>query len=134
MQDPGQPASYNSSLYPELKRYVTDVLTTFKHDKRILLWDLYNEPGNNNKRDSSFPLLKNVFAWARAVNPDQPLSVGLWAWDFEKLNAFQAANSDIITYHDYDDSLQHLRVIQLLKITGRPLICTEYMACPRNSR
>jgi hypothetical protein len=27
-----------------------------------------------------------------------------------------------------------LRVVQLLKANGRPLICTEYMARPRNSR
>lgn len=28
----------------------------------------------------------------------------------------------------------HQRVIELLEITGRPLICTEYMARTRNSR
>src|SRR6476659_4402781 len=134
MQDPGQPASNDASLYPGLEKYVKDVLTTFKHDKRILLWDLYNEPGNSGKGDSSLALLTKIFQWARAVNPDQPISAGLWNWDFEKLNAFQAANSDVITYHDYDDSLHHLQVIKLLKITGRPLICTEYMARPRGSR
>ncbi len=134
MQDPGQPASNDASLFPELEKYVTDVLTRFAHDKRILLWDLYNEPGNSGKRDSTLPLLEKVTLWARNVNPDQPISMGLWNWDFEKLNAFQAANSDIITYHDYDEPAQHLRVIQLLKIAGRPLICTEYMARLRNSR
>jgi hypothetical protein len=134
VQDPGQPMSNDSTLYPGLEKYVTDVLTRFAHDKRILLWDLYNEPGNNGKRDSSLPLLKKIFSWARAVNPDQPLSVGLWAWDFEKLNAFQLQNSDVVTYHDYEEPLLHLRVIQLLKATDRPLICTEYMARTRNSR
>ena len=134
MQDPGQPVSNDASLFPELEKYVTDVMTRFAHDKRILLWDLYNEPGNSGKKDSTFPLLKKIFEWARAVNPDQPISAGLWAWDFEKLNAFQAANSDVITYHNYDEPAQHLRVIQLLKAFGRPLICTEYMARVRNSR
>lgn len=133
MQDPGQPASSDVTIFPGLEKYVKDVLTTFKHDKRILLWDLYNEPGNNGKGDSSLPLVKNVFKWARAVNPDQPVSVGLWNWDLENLNAFQAANSDVITYHDYNDSLRHQQVIKLLRITGRPLICTEYMARPRGS-
>jgi hypothetical protein len=47
-----------------LEHYVKDVLTTFAHDKRILLWDLFNEPGNSGKRDSSMPLLVNVFKWA----------------------------------------------------------------------
>jgi endo-1,4-beta-mannosidase len=120
VQDPGQPLSNDTTLFPELERYVKDVLTEFKNDKRILLWDLYNEPGNSGKRDSSLPLLKKVFTWARAVNPDQPISVGLWAWDFEKLNAFQLQNSDVITYHNYEDQPWHQRTIELLKANGRP--------------
>jgi hypothetical protein len=134
VQDPGQPLSNDTSLFPELERYVTDVMTRFKNDDRILLWDLYNEPGNSGKRDSSLPLLKKVFSWARAVNPQQPISAGLWAWDFEKLNAFQLQNSDVITYHNYEDKPWHQRTIELLKASGRPMICTEYMARTRNSR
>jgi hypothetical protein len=134
MQDPGQPASNNTAIFPELEKYVTDVMKHFAHDKRILLWDLYNEPGNSGKKDSSMALLQKTVQWARAVNPDQPISIGLWDWSFEKLNAFQALNSDIITYHNYDEPDKHLRVIQLLKAFGRPLICTEYMARIRNSR
>jgi hypothetical protein len=134
VQDPGQPLSTDTTLFPGLELYVKDVMKTFAHDKRILLWDLYNEPGNSGKRDSSLPLLKKVFEWARSVNPDQPISVGLWAWDFEKLNEFQVANSDVITYHDYEEAPWHQRVIELLKTNGRPLICTEYMARTRNSR
>jgi len=134
VQDPGQPLSTDTTLFPGLELYVKDVMKTFAHDKRILLWDLYNEPGNSGKRDSSLPLLKKIFEWARSVNPDQPISAGLWAWDFEKLNAFQVANSDVITYHDYEEAPWHQRVIELLKTNGRPLICTEYMARTRNSR
>ena len=134
LQDPGQPASNDTTLFPSLEKYVKDVLGRFAKDKRILLWDLYNEPGNSGKRDSSLTLLKKVFQWAREVNPDQPISAGLWAWDYEKLNAFQLENSDIITYHDYEEPQWHLRVIQLLKANGRPMICTEYMARTRNSR
>lgn len=134
VQDPGDPFSKDTSVFPELEKYVKDVLTHFKSDKRILLWDLYNEPGNSDKLDSSLPLLTQVFSWARAVNPDQPISAGIWQWSFEKLNAFQALNSDVITYHDYEEPQWHQRVIDLLKAFGRPLICTEYMARTRNSR
>ncbi|MGN6164610.1 MAG: 1,4-beta-xylanase [Flavisolibacter sp.] len=134
VQDPGQPLSNDTTIFPNLEKYVKDVLTTFRHDKRILLWDLYNEPGNSGKRDSTLVLLSKIFQWAREANPDQPISAGLWAWDFEKLNAFQIQNSDIITYHDYEEPQWHQRVIELLKVNGRPLICTEYMARTRNSR
>lgn len=133
VQDPGQPASADPANFPALERYVKDILKHFAHDRRILMWDLYNEPGNSGKGDESLPLLKAIFSWARAVNPDQPISAGLWDWHFEKLNAFQIANSDIITYHDYEELPWHERVVQLLKVNGRPLICTEYMARTRNS-
>jgi len=134
VQDPGDPASRDSATFVALKPYVQDVLGSFAHDKRILLWDLYNEPGNKGKLDTSLPLVRNVFAWARAVNPDQPLSVGLWNSDFKALNQYQALHSDVITYHNYDEAPAHLREIELLATHGRPLICTEYMARPRNSR
>lgn len=134
VQDPGQPASSDTSIFPSLEKYVKDVLTSFAHDKRILLWDLYNEPGNSGKGDQSLPLLSNTFKWAREVNPDQPISAGLWAWNLEKLNAFQLMNSDVITYHDYQEVDKHKLVIQVLKANGKPLICTEYMARTRNSR
>lgn len=133
MQDPGDPYSYDSSNFAMLERYVKDILNSFKHDKRILLWDLYNEPGNGGKFEKSLPLLTKIFQWAREVNPDQPISAGLWDWNFEKLNKFQIANSDIITYHDYEELNYHERVIKLLKLFGKPLICTEYMARTRKS-
>jgi len=134
LQDPGDPASSDTATFPALEKYVKDVMKFFAHDKRILLWDLYNEPGNSGKKEKSLPLLTKIFQWARSVRPDQPISAGIWAMDYELLNAFQAANSDIITYHDYEGPEQHLRVIQLLKVAGRPLICTEYMARTLNSR
>jgi len=134
MQDPGQPASADTSNFPGLEKYVKDVLASFAHDKRILLWDLYNEPGNSGKGDSTIPLLKKVFEWARSVNPDQPVTAGLWDWNLSNLNALQVSNSDIITYHNYDELPQHQRVVLILKSIGKPLICTEYMARTRNSR
>jgi hypothetical protein len=132
VQDPGNRINEPGEM-AMLQKYVTDVLTTFKHDKRILLWDLFNEPGNSSKNTGSLDLLSKIFTWARAVNPDQPLSAGLWDWNLERLNTFQLTHSDVITYHDYEEPEKHLRVVQLLKANGRPVICTEYMARTRNS-
>ena len=60
MQDPGRQLT-TAADFLELKTYVDDMLTTFKHDNRILLWDLYNEPGNGGKNDKSSGLLLKVF-------------------------------------------------------------------------
>jgi hypothetical protein len=135
MQDPGDPAYKETSNYPALENYVKDILKTFAHDQRILLWDLYNEPGNSGKVETSMPLLTQIFTWAREVNPDQPITAGLWNWgaNFRELNRFQLANSDVVSYHCYDGPEQHLRTIELLKFYNKPLLCTEYMARPRNS-
>jgi len=134
VQDPGDPASKDSANFPFLERYVKDVMSHFAKDKRILLWDLYNEPGNSGKLTTTLPLLKKIFSWAREVNPEQPISAGLWNWDFQEFNEFQALNSDIITYHDYHEPKIHQNIINLLRTHGRPLICTEYMARTLNSR
>ena len=132
IQDPGN-RKKNADELLLLKKYVTDVLTTFKHDKRILLWDLFNEPGNSNKGDASLDLLSKIFTWAKTANPDQPVSSGMWDWNLEKLNKFQLTHSDVITYHDYEEPEKHQRVVQILKASGRPVICTEYMARLRGS-
>lgn len=134
VQDPGDPDSSDPSKFPALEKYVKDVLKRFGKDDRILLWDLYNEPGNSGKLEKSVPLLKAVFSWAKDANPDQPISVGIWRWDFETLNEIQILNSDIVTYHNYEDPKLHQRTLELLKTHNRPMICTEYMARTRDSR
>ncbi len=132
VQDPGRPITTPADFL-ELKAYVDDILTTFKHDRRVLLWDLYNEPGNSNKKDKSIPLLTKIFEWAHAIRPEQPLSVGLWDMDLKDLNKIQIENSDVITYHNYDSPEVHLALIKSLRQYHRRLICTEYMARPRGS-
>ena len=136
VQDPSCDLRLDTAiLYPQLKRYVQDILTTFGKDRRILMWDLYNEPGNSSHGTTSLSLLRNVFIWARQCHPQQPLTAGIWrdTNDFKPLNDFQLSNSDIISYHDYHDSIRHEQEIKKLQALGRPLACTEYMARTRGS-
>lgn len=128
VQSPGiEIVNCGPSAWDRLERYVQDILGSFAEDERILLWDLYNEPGNGGNGDNSLPLVQAVFTWARAVNPIQPLSVGLW-WEFQKLNEFQLAASDVITFHNYRPADNLEQQIAMLKAYGRPVICTEWMA------
>ena len=134
VRDPGDLIHQDPSLMDTLKVYVLDVMNSFSQDARIILWDLYNEPGNNGLGNKSIPLLKNAFAWAREVGPSQPVSVGVWNKKLTDLNRLQLENSDIITYHNYADEVRHRAAIDSLKTLGRPMICTEYMARSRGSR
>ena len=125
-------AADTTALSKQLEAYVTDIISTFKDDDRIFAWDLYNEPGGGQDPDRywerSFPLLKNVFRWARKVNPSQPLTAGVWNSRLGEMNVWQIKNSDIITYHTYESPERHAAMLDTLKRYGKPMVCTEYMA------
>jgi hypothetical protein len=125
-----------TSLYPWLEKYVKDIISSYKDDSRIIVWDLFNEPGQKGHDDFSLLLVKNVFKWARTIIPSQPLTSGLNKFNSgaRTLNLFLVKNSDIITYHNYNDPGQHMAVLSLLQLYGRPMICTEWMARHFNSK
>jgi Cellulase (glycosyl hydrolase family 5) len=133
VQGPGISKVLDSSTWGPLEDYVKGILERFGNDARILMWDLYNEPGNNKLGEKSLGLLEKTFQWARETEPEQPLSVGVW-FDNPVLNKYQIENSDIITFHNYHDAKNLLTQIEALKQHGRPLVCTEYMARTRDSR
>jgi hypothetical protein len=79
--------------------------------------------------------LPQVFAWARAANPMQPLTSGVWAVDTSpdganlgELQQIQLRESDIITFHNYSWPEYFKSQVAWLKKYNRPVICTEYMA------
>lgn len=130
LRNPGTDIRANADSLKMLEAYVKDIIAGHKDDARILMWDLYNEPGNNGYVDKSLNLLMQIFSWARSVNPSQPLTAGVWNFkdNFSNLNKFQLENSDVITYHHYGYVDRHLAKVKELKALKRPVICTEYMA------
>ena len=78
------------------------------------------------------PLLKDVFAWAREIDPDQPITAAPWAFgeDFDDLNRFMFENSDVVTFHAYNNPAELLERINFMRYLaeGRQIICSEYMA------
>jgi Glycosyl hydrolases family 2, TIM barrel domain len=133
VRDPGDLLYEDPELITLLEQYVKDILSTFKGDQRIVMWDLYNEPGNSEYRQKSFDLLKSVFEWGWEIRPSQPLSVGVWNNSFKALNKYQLENSDIITYHNYSSPEHHQEAVDSLLLYNRPMVCTEYMARRNNS-
>jgi endo-1,4-beta-mannosidase len=133
MRSPSQTVHNDSTKWGILEKYVKDILTSFKNDNRILLWDLYNEPGNSGYNETSLPLLKNIFTWAWSVRPSQPLTAGIW-YDNKTLTDYQLVNSDVISFHNYENVSSMENQIKDLAKYGRPVICTEYMARIRGSK
>jgi hypothetical protein len=133
VRDPGDLLFSDPGLINILEAYVRDMMTTFRDETGIVMWDLYNEPGNSGYGNKSLALLEQAFKWGREVNPSQPLSCGVWKHELKEFNKFQVEQSDIITYHNYMDEVRHQVMIDSLKLYGRPLVCTEYMARKNNS-
>ena len=134
VQDPGHKESADSTYFPILEEYVKDIMNHFAKDSRIVLWDLYNEPGNSGKGESSLNLLTQVFKWARSTKATQPVTSGVWKQSLTNYNKFQLENSDIITFHNYQSDSSMVVWINEFKIHNRPLVCTEYMARTNGSK
>jgi hypothetical protein len=126
LQSPGRDVVNNPKSWSRLELYLKDIIGAFAKDDRILLWDLYNEPGNEGQGNKSLPLLEKAFQWARRVNPAQPLTAGVWSGNKE-LNDFQETVSDVITFHNYNNAKNLSEQISRLKKHGRPVICTEWL-------
>lgn len=129
---PGPTLADNTDAWPALEAYVRDLVGAFGHDERVLLWDLYNEPGNANRGSRSIHLLEQAFVWARQMNPAQPLSADVWG-RYAEIDALCAARSDVVTFHHYADVASLRETIGALTRNGQPLICTEWMARTRTN-
>ncbi|OBH36602.1 1,4-beta-xylanase [Mycobacterium intracellulare] len=148
-QSPGAERLGDPRYVPVMRDYVTAVMTQFRNDNRVLGWDLWNEPDNparqyrnterSDKEQLVTDLLPQVFRWARAVDPSQPLTSGVWRGDWGQpqgrsaISDIQLANSDVVTFHSYAEPAGFESRINELTPMGRPILCTEYMARPRGS-
>lgn len=154
LQSPGHSVVADPSALPRLESYVRGVVARFGSDDRVLMWDLYNEVTNGflpgqalDEKDRAaaaadaakrrittmshhLRLLDLSFDWARSVSPQQPLTAGLFMADRE-LNQRLISQSDVITFHNYENEERLAVLIGRLRKHERPLICTEYMARTR---
>ncbi len=148
VQSPGLKALDDPSRWGRLEVYVKGVVGAFGNDDRVLGWDVWNEPDNlsdssyadpNSKVNRVLELLPRVFEWARAANPKQPLTSGVWKGDWSSpdklspMEKIQINYSDVISFHNYDAPEDFEKHVEWLQQYGRPLLCTEYMARPRGS-
>ena len=146
LKDPGQ--------WQRLEAYVKDIVGSFGSDPRVVLWDIYNEPGNNFLVSLNLPaalrglaifwqlilhhvvhgptrrLMIRAFAWAREAEPEQPLTAGLYFLHpllGAQLNPLCLELSDVISFHSYFTLPVTEKLVAKLESHGRPLICTEYL-------
>jgi len=155
VQSPGRDILGDPKRQDELKPFVQGILRRYKDDKRVLIWDLFNEPDNPNrssygdagtkqeldhptKTKRAMELLDKTVTWSREINPSQPLTIGLWSGDYlGKPNDFHKLcldHSDVVSFHSYGGPAHTLKLTEGLGKLGRPVLCTEYMSRGSNSK
>lgn len=160
-KSPGTAVLADPGAWSRLEDYVSDIVSTFGADERVVVWDIYNEPGNHFlltlglpkalsyarllpqlaryllRPSPSAPLLEQAFGWARAAAPRQPLTTALWylraGWG-SKLNERALALSDVISFHSYFDLATTQAIVAGLQAAQRPVFCTEYLSRHSGSR
>ena len=136
VQSPGLSALRDRAQEKRLEAYVSGIIGSFAEDTRIIGWDLWNEPSEPPKQRPGRvkELLSKSFAWARSVDPVQPLTSGLFeehGWAEGKpseIEAIQLEQSDVLSFHDYHWPEIFVRRASRLLKQGRPVWCTEYLA------
>ena len=122
---PGLKRVADRAAWPELAAYVKAIVARHAEDPRVLVWDLYNEPGNSRMGDKSLPLAEAAFAWARAARPSQPLTIGVWARFGSRMSRRLIELSDVLSFHGYDPPQGLEAKIRSLLPHDRPILCTE---------
>jgi hypothetical protein len=146
VQSPGAKALTDPKQEIRLLNFVQEVVLAFSTDDRILAWDLWNEPDNTNgssyggseprnKVDRVRALLPEVYKYARAGLPTQPLTSGVWKsgdWSspekLDPIEKIQMELSDIVSFHNYGKPEEFEKRVQWLQAYHRPILATEYMA------
>lgn len=131
---PGQAIQDDPAQTAACKAYLDAVIGAHRTDERIIAWDLFNEPGNTNRKINSLPLVIHAFQWARALNPAQPLTSGMWTFpdDLLPMNSIIAGLSDVISLHTYRNHEKTRALVEAAKAnSGRPVWITEWLFRPR---
>ena len=123
VESPWEDMARDPSKFPLLKKYIIDIVGSFARDKRVLMWDLYNEPA-----EPVWALTMACFDWAREAHPEQPITVGHQQHVEWRLAQQLFDRSDIVTYHLYGRADETIRRIKEIRnMTKYPLICTEWL-------
>jgi len=123
-----------------LKGYVQKTIARFSDDRRVLYWELYNEPGRGNGEydasgtlilanigDRSQHLVQDSWTWAREVAPSQPVTSTGFGNIGEMNSAINTANSDLHSIHSYDGISAIRETVTEWKAMGRPVLMTEWL-------
>lgn len=153
---PGRERVLEWAADPSIEAYFKTVVERYRDDRRIVYWDLYNEPGNRMEfgagesrefdpalEQKSLELLQKCFRWARAIDPVQPLSVAAWRVGDQRageapydnaIDRYALEHSDLISMHAYVPLERIQRLIEFAAQFDRPIVVSEWLGRAVGSR
>ena len=101
----------------QFKPYVTDIVNKFKNDPRILFWEVYNEPNNQNKGglNYSYALRDAGYQWIKSMNPTQPI---ISCWD-------DNVDTEIVDIHRYNNAFGSNWIPDIQSNINKSAVITE---------
>ncbi len=127
-----------------VEELVKTLIRPFANDERIVLWDIWNEPGFKTGDPETFremEWVEKMVHWCREENLCQPITASI-IWDpdrdadvssptWEKRRQVEAM-MDLHNFHSYDCARNFGAEIdytldRIRKISNRPIVCTEAM-------
>jgi hypothetical protein len=140
------PVADEPELEPAFHNYVKELAGKYGQDDRIIIWNVWNEPGNSQRLSKSVPIMTKTFNWLREVDIKQPLTADVWGagadhpyeWlkdphIYAEVEEVALKLSDIVTFHFYGDYSHSKMYLECLEKHNRPLINTEWLHRPYRS-
>ncbi len=125
---------------PAMETFIRDVVGAHRTDRRIVMWDVMNEPESTAKygdwKQGGRQTIDEFVRWSlrrvRQEAPVQPLTIG-WAGAQGNIAAIDLV--DVICVHHYCPSQELKQKIQEAKLWGRlygkPVIMNEFVGRPQ---
>ncbi len=118
-------------IRPRYYEMVREIVTLYAHDPRVIVWNIFNEPGNG-RGSESLPYMERFFEICREIGPDQPLCADVWGAMKDgraptEIQQRALELSDVVSYHCYSPLEGQISMIEQLRRWGRPAFCTEWL-------
>ena len=146
MGSPGRAVILDPTQWHRVETYIRYMVRTWGGDSRVLLWDLWNEPGNSWEftptgtkvisrvtefEENALRLMELAFQWAREEHPLQPLSTSAWHVPDPFLDNIEEDSSPMIALsHPIDQRAMQLSdVITIHAYCGQELLRSILTKC-----
>ena len=136
MPSPGFPR-LGASDRPAMEDYIHQVVGGHKHDQRIVLWDVMNEPEmtasyadlDHGGRQTIDEFVRWVLRRVKKEKPMQPLTIG---WALPESNIVAIDLVDVVSIHAYRDLKPKIQGAQNWgRLHGKQVIINEFVGQPQ---